>query len=213
MPETDGESGRANASAPPEPGPAVHGRRLVAIILQAGSVAAALSSIVGLVVVFAPGLRSSGGGGDNERATTVVLSQGQEIKLAIAKDHVPARVTYGRYLELEEEGSTGIPTDELRTPGADVHYRVEMRGYGKGAPFRTRFTLSNQGGVAVHEHEAEATLDADSDECRCTEFVPVPVSAQSYRVEVAVFRPGAPYAAPVVAQYTNWFSGSAPVRD
>jgi hypothetical protein len=185
---------------------------LVAIILQAGSVAAALTSIVGLVVFFAPGLTSSGGG-DNERATTVVLPQGQEIKLAIANDYMPARVTYGRYLELEEEGSKGVPPDELATPGVDVHYRVEMRGYGKGAPFRTRFKLYNQAGVAVHEHEAEATLDADSDECRCTEFVPVPVSAQSYRVEVAVFRPGAPYAAPVVAQYTSWFSGSGPVRD
>jgi hypothetical protein len=182
----------------------------MAFVVQAGSVAAALASIVGLVVFFVPSLTPGKDGGSSERVVTVVMSNGEKIKLAIPKDGVPAPITYGGYLDLEENGSRGVPPSEKAVHGVDVHYRVAMPGYAKGAPFRTRFTVYDQAGTRTHRHVTDARLDADSDECRCTEFVPVPRSAKSYRVLVEVYRPGAPYAAPVVGQYTDWFVGSRP---
>src|SRR5215204_4124762 len=62
-------------------------RRPIALVLQAGSVAAAITSILGLVVIFAPGLvrglSLGGGDGSAEREVTVEVSKGQEIERAL----------------------------------------------------------------------------------------------------------------------------------
>lgn len=182
------------------------------IVLQAGSVAAAIGSILGLVAVLAPGLLP-GGGDDGIREVTAVLPKGQEIKLGIAEEGAVERMTFGRWLALETGSTAGSSPAERRRPGVNVHYSAKFPGFALGAPFRARFTLKDQAGVTRHLHMTKGRLDADRDECRCSEFVPVPVGPKSYRVLVELFRPGAPYSAPVLGQHTDWFSAAGPVTD
>ena len=192
-------------------------RRPIALVLQAGSVAAAITSILGLVVIFAPGLvrglSLGGGDGSAEREVTVEVSKGQEIKLAIADKAAVERMTFGKWLRDETGTDAGVSAAERRRPGVNVHYRAKFPGFALGSPFRARFSLKDEAGVTSGVHVTKGRLDADSDECRCAEFVPVPVAPKSYRVLVELYRPGAPFAAPVIGAYTDFFSAAGPVSD
>jgi hypothetical protein len=182
------------------------GRRPLALLIKAGSLAGAVLSIFGLVVLVFPALdRDASGSG---RVSTV-LAHGQEIKLAVDRD--VERMTYGHWLELETGSRDGVTPDEQRVPGVDIRYAAEFPGYANRAPFKARFTLKDQAGVTRHQHTTTGRLDADRDLCRCAEFVPVPTAAASYRVLVELYRPGAPWAAPVLSSYTDWFSAAEAV--
>lgn len=168
--------------------------------------AAAITSIVGVAALFVPSLRPGGGGSDK---VTAVLKNGAEMKLSVEPKVEP--MTFGRWLELETGSRKGATRAEQRQPGVDVNYTAEFPAYAKGSPFRARFTLKDQTNATRHEHIATARLDADRDMCKCAEFVPVPTGPSSYRVLVELFRPGAPYAAPVLEKYTDWFTAAGPV--
>ena len=183
-------------------------RRPYSILLQAGSAAAAIASIFGLVVIFVPGLNLNS---PRVEKVSTVLPNGDQIKLAVEQD--VERMTYGRFLELETGSREGVTPNEVKVPGVDVRYVAEYPGYAKGAPFRARFTLEDQSKVTKHRHIRRGRLDADRDSCRCAEFVPVPVGPASYRVIVELYRPGAPYAAPVLPGKTDWFTAATPPTD
>ena len=73
-------------------------------------------------------------------------------------------------------------------------------------------TLERQSGASGPKHETPARLDVDRDSCACTEFVAVPAGDRTYRVRVAVYRPGArKYELPAVDDTTGWFTGSGDV--
>ena len=190
--------------------------RPVAFVLQAGSVAAAITSIIGLLVIFVPGLSLGGHAGEGGAAyqATVELPKGQGIKLGIADRGRVERMTYGKWLRVETGSEKGVSEAERRKPGVDVHYNVKFPEFAFGSPFRARFTLKDEAGVTRHVHVTKVRLDADRDQCNCPEFVPVPVGPKSYRVLVEVYRPDAPrWAAPAIAAYTEFFSASGPVSD
>jgi hypothetical protein len=207
---TAGDESAGAADTAPEAASAQGGRlrRPVAIVIQAGSVAAALGSIFGLVILFMPSLNPTTAGSGTDKVSTV-LPDGAEITLAVERD--VERVTYGRWLELETGSREGATPEEQSVPGVNVHYTAEFPAYASGAPFRARFTLKDQTNAAKDQHVTKARLDADRDTCRCAEFVPVPTGPSSYRVLVELYRPGEPYAAPVLAKYTDWFSAAEPV--
>lgn len=184
-------------------------RRSRTLLLEIGGVAAALGSILGLVVFFVPALDLSGG--DSADKVVTVLGDGAEIGLAVGRE--VESLTYGQWLELETGSTEGTTPEEQRVRGVNVHYRAEFPAYAHGAPFRARFTLVDQTNATRHTHTTEARLDADRDTCRCAEFVPVPAGAASYRVLVELFRPGAEFAAPVLGQRTDWFTAAEPVND
>jgi hypothetical protein len=207
---TTGDEGAAAGNAAPEEASAPLGwlRRSRTIIVEVGGIAAAIGSIIGVVVFFVPSLEL---GADSAASVATVLPDGAEMKLGVEQD--VERMTYGRWLELETGSREGVPTEEQSVAGVNVHYAAEFPAYASGAPFRARFTLKDQTNATKHQHVTDAELDADRDSCRCAEFVPVPTGASSYRVLVELFRPGAPYAAPVLAQYTDWFSAAEPVTE
>jgi hypothetical protein len=178
----------------------------LAVLIRAGSVAGAILSIVGLVVLFVPSLDRTDAAADK---VSTVLEDGEEIKLGVDPD--VERMTYGRWLELETGSSAGVSPDEQRVPGVNVHYTAEFPAHAGKAPFKARFTLKDQTNVTRHQHIAMGRLDADRDLCRCAEFVPVPTGSSSYRVLVELYRPEARYAAPVLSNYTDWFSAAEPV--
>ena len=203
------ESAAASDTAPPgAPAQAGWLHRPVGLLIKAGSVAAALASIFGLVVLFVPSLNPADGGGGNSVST--VLEDGSKIKLSVEQD--VERMTFGRWLQLETGSSEGATPEEKTLPGVDVHYTAEFPAYAKGSPFRVRFTLKDQTNATKHRHVTKARLNVDRDACRCAEFVPVPTGPLSYRVLVELYRPGAsPYEAPELAKYTDWFSAAEPV--
>ena len=183
-------------------------RQPLAILIRAGTVAGAVLSIFGLVVLIVHSLHPTKG---SAAKVTTVLENGKRITLGVDRD--VERMTYGRWLELETGSSDGVPTAEQRVPGVNVHYTAEFPAYASGAPFKTRFTLSDQTGTTRHRHTAIGHLDADRDLCKCAEFVPVPKGPSSYRILVELFRPGARYSAPVLSKYTDWFPAGQPVAD
>jgi hypothetical protein len=183
-------------------------RRPLAFVIKAGSLAGAVLSIFGLIVLVFPSL---GRDGSSSGPASTVLANGQEIKLAVDRD--VERMTYGRWLELETGSRDDVTPKEQRVPGVDIRYTAEFPGYAKQAPFKARFTLKDQAGVTRHQHTITGRLDADRDLCRCAEFIPVPRAPSSYRVLVELYRPGAPWAAPMLSKYTDWFSAAEPVKD
>jgi hypothetical protein len=206
------EPSRGDESADRQRAPAVVAtqvarlRQPLAVLIRAGSVAGAVLSIFGLVVLVVHSVDGTDSGADK---VTTVLENGRKITLGV--DRAVERMTYGRWLELETGSREGVASAEQQVPGVNVRYTAKFPAYASGAPFKARFTLLDQTGSTRHRHTAIGHLDADRDLCTCAEFVPVPKGPSSYRVLVELYRPDARYAAPVLSRYTDWFSAAQPV--
>ena len=206
----------AAASEPAEPAaadPVARSLLTTRTLTHVGTGAATVASILGGIALVAPGLLpGSGDDGNSIRERVAEFPGGKEVVLGIPEDGGVERMTYGRWIELTGNGrAEDVPPAERNMTGVKVDYIARFPGFALGTRSRVRFTLKDEVNATKKTHTTPVRLDADRDECLCSEFVPVPVSAKNYHVLVELYRPGPRYAAPVVSDYTAWFSAAAPV--
>jgi hypothetical protein len=170
-------------------------------LLQLGSAAAAVASILGLA--FAVGDRAVsvfGSGG----ATGVRLEQ-------VTLETMPFRT----YLETREKRKDvtglGYSQRDLDSEVLAVDYDTRFEGWSKGATFEVDLALQTRDGEGrvktVDEHQMKQTLDAADDFCGCYTFFFVPAGNATYRVEVQILRPNAPDAQPLKRRHSDWYQG------
>lgn len=169
-------------------------RRLV----QVGSAAAALASIVGLF--FTVGDRARGLFGSSS-------SDGVHLEKVVV-DRMPFRA----YLKTRENEDNvtglGYSSADLAASVLAVDFDAGFKGWTKGAVFPVKLTLESRnaaGRSSFATHDVKETLDAANDYCGCHSFFFVPKQAASYRVTVQVFRPdNAPQSNPLQSIETGW---------
>lgn len=166
-------------------------------LLQLGSAAAALASILGLAFTIgdrALGLFAS------ESAAGVQIE-----KVALEP------MTFRTYLETRE-GRTdvtglGYSQEDLDAQVLAVAYDARFGGWAKGATFDVGLTLQTRdrkGQVkSIDKHQMKQTLDAADDFCGCNTFFFVPRRGR-YRVDLQIYRPNAPAAEPLQRKLSDW---------
>jgi hypothetical protein len=153
------------------------------LLLQAGAVAGAVLSIVGLIQLVAPN-------SDDGAATTAATAPPKRITLALAQRSVRV-LTRREYLR-----SLGFPPqgEELDEVGFTVSYLIETRGYGRGSKLLVRYQLWEKtvaGERPLVSHWDDLEIDRDPDTCTCiSTFMNLPLSSKRYFVSVGVFAPG-----------------------
>jgi hypothetical protein len=157
------------------------GSRAYKLLLQAGAGAAALASIVGLVVTFVH-LRSSG---SHEQ---LVFQLGvPSVTPMTYKDFLLADV------KLKGDPTQGVPAADLRTTGVAVRWSATFKDAHPHRSFPTKLTLwERRDGIAkqIDTFDGSPLKPASSDSCGCSEFMPVPRRRGRFYVEVAVYGEG-----------------------
>lgn len=173
-------------------------RRLV----QAGSVAAALGSIVGLA--FTVGDRVAAPFRDEER-TGVHLEQVTVTEAIPLRDYFTTRENRAA----TDIDALGFSEEELAHDVLVVDYDARFEGGTKGEAFLFDRTLQRRGAdgrITVVERQSEPqTLDAADDSCGCFEYFFLPGRGAEYRVVVEVKRPSSPNADPIQREESDWF--------
>jgi hypothetical protein len=168
-------------------------------LLQIGSAAAALGSIVGLFLTVGDHARSFLG---SNPATGVHLEK-------VALEPMPFR-TYLKTRENEDNlTGLGYSRKDLAADVLAVDYDARFKGWSKGATFPVKLTLQARDAAgrpkALAEHDMKETLDARDDSCGCHSFFFVPKRGVTYRVSVQILRPGAPDANPLQSIESTWY--------
>jgi hypothetical protein len=190
---TDGAM-RAGGSSPLGP---LSYRRL----LQLGSAAAAVASILGLAFTVGDRASSLFGGG---AATGVHLER-------VTLETMPFRTYLETREKRDEVTGLGYSPGELDSRVLAVDYDARFEGWSKGATFEVELILQRQDGdgrvETVAEHQMKQTLDAADDFCGCYTFFFLPAGKGTYRVEVQILRPNAPDAQPLQRRHSDWYRG------
>jgi hypothetical protein len=169
-------------------------------LVQLGSAAAAVASIVGLFLTVGDRARSLFGSSTTHgvHLEKVVLEQ------------MPFR-TYLKTRENEDKVTgLGYSSKDLAANVFAVDFDARFKGWTKGAAFPVKLTLERRdatGHSSFAEHDVVETLDAPDDFCGCHSFFFVPKRGASYRVSVQVFRPHAPNAEPLQSVESTWYRG------
>jgi hypothetical protein len=192
---------RGSRRSPAAPQRRDSGERLFSYkrLLQAGSAAAALGSI--LALAFTVGDRALGLFG-NEASPDVHLTQ-----VALEK------MSYGAYL-VTEEGKTSLRGEgtrrQLATNILAVNFDATFEGSAKGTPYPIRLTLQTRdtkGRIdeSVDSEQDPYLLDADNDTCGCHTFFSLPRRGVAYRVDARILRPNTPNAQPLAVKQSKWY--------
>ena len=168
-------------------------------LLQLGSAAAAIGSILGLA--FTVGDRAVGLFA-NGNATGVHVER-------VMLETMPFRT----YLETREKRTEvtglGYSQPDLDADVLVVDYDTRFEGWTKGATFDVDLVLQTRDGAGrvktVDHHEMKQTLDAANDYCGCYTFFFVPRASAAYRVEVQILRPNARDAQPLKRGKSDWY--------
>ena len=169
-------------------------------VVQAGSVAAALGSILALALTV--GDRVSGLGG-HDGAPRVRI---ESVKL----ENMPLQTFLATKEQLTSDDPTGYTQKELRREVLAVNMDMLYDHSSRGVPFPGRLTLQERSGtggkiglVDVLQHQF--VLDDSADSCGCHDFFFLPQRGREYRVEVQILRPNQPKSEPL-ANYTSAWS-------
>ena len=194
---TEGRSLAGAETAPPDEvlGGFVSYKR----VLQAGSVAAALGSILALALTV--GDRVSGLVG-NDGAPRVRI---ESVKL----ENMPLQTFLVTKEQLTSDDPTGYTQKELRSEVLAVNMDLLYEHSSRGVPFPGRLTLQQRSGsggsiavVEVLQHQF--VLDDSADSCGCHDFFFLPQRGREYRVEVQILRPNLPKSAPLADYTSDW---------
>ena len=183
----------ANSREPP--------RRLFSYnrLLQAGSAAAAIATILGLA--FTVSDRTLGLFGSETRPGVYLES----LKLEA--------MPFETYLK-SKEGMTsvrglGYEPKVLASNGLAVDYDARFEGSSKGASYPIRVTLQRRNSKGqidnVDQEQNDHALDADVDSCGCHTFFFLRERDATYRVVAQILRPGSPGAEPLTEKESAWY--------
>jgi hypothetical protein len=171
-------------------------RRLV----QAGSAAAAVGSIVGLL--FTVGDRIAAPFRDEERT-------GIHLEQVAVTEAIPLRDYFATRENRTDTSKTGFSERELDRDVLVVDYDARFEGGTKGEAFLFDRTLQRRGPdgriTIVDMRADQQTLDAADDSCGCFDYFFFPGRGAEYRVVVEVKRPTAPNADPIQRRESEWF--------
>jgi hypothetical protein len=169
-------------------------------LLQAGSAAAALGSI--LALAFTVGDRALGLFGSETRP---------EVQLErVTLEKMPYRtylVVKERVASLRGEGGQKL----LDSNGLAVDFVARVQGSAKGVTYPVRLTIESRDAKGrIDEHvdyrQIPLTLDASDDECVCHEFFFLGGHSVAYRVNVQILRPHTPNAEPLAEKESEWYT-------
>jgi hypothetical protein len=171
-------------------------RRLV----QAGSLAAAIASILGLVFTVGDGVTGLFAHSDSTAHVQIddVSLEKMSLRtfLSTKKAHVPG-TPFG-YTKQELDDQVLV---------ADVRARYAHSS--RGVPFPVKLSLQGRGADgSIHEVDAASesyVLDAGQDSCGCSEYFRIPQPGREYRVELQILRPNAPTSEPLGVRTSSWY--------
>ena len=169
-------------------------------LMQVGSAAAALGSIVGLA--FTVGDRVAAPFRDEER-TGVHLEQVE------VTEAIPLRDYFATRENRTDVDGLGFTDEELARDVLVVDYDARFEGGTKGEAFLFDRTLQRRGAdgriTIVGRQSEPQTLDAADDSCGCFDYFFPRGRGAEYRVVVEVRRPNAPTADPIQRRESAWF--------
>jgi hypothetical protein len=168
-------------------------------LIQAGSLAAALGSILGLA--FTVGDRVTGLFGSDDSTPRVhiekVALETMSLRtfLITKRAHVPGT-------------PFGYSKKELDSDVLVVDIRAQYAHSSRGVSFPVSLTLEarRRGRVsAVDAFSTNYVLDDRNDSCGCHEYFRIPSRGREYRVEMQILRPNAPTSEPLDESESNWY--------
>jgi hypothetical protein len=169
-------------------------------LMQAGSVAAAIGSIVGLA--FTVGDRVAAPFRDEERT-------GVHLEQVAVTEAIPLRDYFATRENRTDVDDLGFSNDELARDVRVVDYDARFEGGTKGEAFLFDRTLQRRGAdgrITIVGRQSESqTLDAADDSCGCFDYFFLTGRGAEYRVVVEVKRPNAPNADPIQRRESDWF--------
>jgi hypothetical protein len=169
-------------------------------MIQAGSLAAAVASILGLAFTVGDRVLSQFQHGDTTahvRIDDLALEKmSLRTFLTTKRPHVPGT-------------PFGYTKRELDAQVLVVDVRAQYSNSSRGVPFPVKLSLETRrrdGSVAQVDAISENyVLDAGTDSCGCSEHFRLPQRGREYRVEMQVLRPNAPTAEPLDQHTSGWY--------
>jgi hypothetical protein len=195
-------SGASRTPTPREPRPGRFFADSHKRLLQLGSVAAALGSVLALALTV--GDRVSGLFEDN--GTVRVRIDRVKLETLPLRTYLVTKEGH-RLNERMGYSETELESDVL-VANVDARYEHSSRG----VEFPARLILQARRGSTGRVMAAEAPLDAryvledGSDQCGCHEFFFIPSRGRQYRVEVQILRPNSPGSTPLDENASDWLS-------
>ena len=169
-------------------------------LLQAGSVAATLGSIVGLAFTV----------GDRVTATFRYAERtGVHVEHVAVTEAIPLRDYFATRENRTDVDGLGFSEEELARDVLVVDYDARFEGGTKGEAFLFDRTLQRRGAdgriTIVGRQSEPQTLDAADDSCGCFDYFFLRGRGAEYRVVIEVKRPNAPNADPIQRRESDWF--------
>jgi hypothetical protein len=161
-------------------------RRALAIILGAGAVAAAVAAIVGLVLMFVPGL------GPEQRATgtiTVPLNGSLDLELTVRR---VTMMTRRAFYTREGIPPDGVDASELAKRGVAVDFDATAAGFDDLMTLPVVLTLFKQQDddlELISRLVGQVDLTGGAGLCGCAEWVDVPRIKAEFLVAIGVGSP------------------------
>jgi hypothetical protein len=167
--------------------------------LQAGSAAAAIAAILG--VIFTISDRTLGLFGNEPRPGVHLES----LKLEAMSLQTYLKTKEGR----TSVQGLGYKPKELASNGLAVDYDARFEGSSKGASYPIRLTLqgrdSNGRVENVDQEQNDHALDAEVDSCGCHTFFFLRTRDAAYRVVAEILRPNSPGSEPLAEEESAWY--------
>ena|SRR5436190_16236735 len=161
--------------------------RPVALILQAGAIAAAIASISGLVIGVVHALH-----GNDEHRHRAPGPRPAQVLVSIPPGAVH-ETTFVDWMRTQGVRAKDVPRDMRRDIGVTVEYGLKSPGYKRGTSIPLRFLLfrrrAGRPETFVGRYRDTKEADLNSETGTVKSYVPVPRGSGTYRIEVQVFRP------------------------
>ena len=170
-------------------------------VLRAGSVAAALGSVLALFLTV--GDRVSGLFADDDSGAPRVHIDSVELETMPLRTFLVTR--------LQQEPPFGYNEKELDRDVIVASIDMRYEHSSRGVPFPAKLTLETRGSdgrarAVDRPLELEYTLDASNDTCGCHEWFNLPSHGREYRLGVQILRPSnAPQSAPLADEESDWY--------
>jgi hypothetical protein len=169
-------------------------------VLQAGSVAAALGSILALFLTV----------GDRVSVLWSGDSGAPRVHIDRVKLETMSLQTF-LVTKKRQEPPFGYTPKELNRDVIVANIDARYERSSRGVPFPARLTLetrASNGRVRAVDRpfELNYTLDASNDTCGCYHWFNLPAHGREYRVEVQILRPSnAPHSEPLADGASDWY--------
>jgi hypothetical protein len=168
-------------------------------VIQAGTVAAALASIAGLL--FTVGDRVTGLFSSSDNSPRVKIDR-------VGLETMPLKT----YL-LTDVHPTPLPLPYTPKERARSVLVMDLQARyvhaARGGTFPAMLFLerrTTRGAASVTPQSTEYYMDANDDQCGCHAWFPIPAKPGQYRVRVQIFRPNSGSAQPMDERTSDWMA-------